>query len=497
MKVLLLNPPFKTKHGKFSRTSRSPAVTKSGTLYYPFWLSYATGVVEEAGHKVKLVDACAKGYDKAKTIKLVKDYNPDLVVLDTSTPSIYNDVQVASEIKNNLSNCFVTLVGTHPSVLIEETLDLDKSIDAIAKNEYDCTIKELSDILSNNQLTSENRKDILSQIKGLSFRVDDQIIHNDSRELIDDLDKLPFVTKIYNKHLDIKNYFFSAAKYPMAMIITGRGCPARCKFCVYPQAMHSRKYRYRSAEDIVEEFEYIVDNMPEIKSIGIEDDTFTFDKKRVKKVCDLLIDKEINKEVDWWVNARVNTLDLETMKLMKKAGCRLLIAGFESGSQKVLNGMNKGINLKDSREFTKNAKQAGLLVHGCFMVGNPGETKETMDKTLEFAKQLNPDTAQFYPMIPYPGTEAYDWAKNNDYLKDYDYDGWLTQDGLHKTIIDPGDLTAEELVSFCSKARKEFYLRPKYILYKLKQSLTDYQEFKRTFKSFIKFAKHLYNDFRN
>jgi len=179
------------------------------------------------------------------------------------------------------------------------------------------------------------------------------------------------------------------------------------------------------------------------------------------------------------------------MKLMKKAGCRLVIPGYESGVQEILNRSHKGITLEQSLKFSMNAKKAGLLVHGCFMFGLPGETKETIRKTIEFAKKLNPDTAQFFPLITYPGTEAYEWAKRKGYLLTEDYSKWLTPEGMHNTVISLPGLSNKELVKICNKARREFYLRPSYIFYKLKQIMLNSGEAKRTFKSLPTFFKHL------
>jgi len=501
MKILCLNPPFKTEYGRFSRTSRSPAITKSGTLYYPIWLCYAAGVLAEAGHQVKLIDSCAYEYNLEKTLQLTSEFKPQIAVLDTSTPSIYSDVRTGSEIKNILPDCFVVLMGTHPTALPEETLKLDGKIDAIAVAEADYTVRELAQKLSDADLYRIQkdityRNDILSTVDGLAYRTGDKVCINSRRAFIENLDELPFVTKVYKKDLDIRRYFFSAGQSPMVMITTGRGCPARCFFCVYPQVLHGRLYRFRSAENVVGEFEYILNELPEVKSVGIEDDTFTFNERRLKQICQLLIDKGISNKINWWVNVRVNTLDMETMQLMKKAGCRLLIPGYESGSQQILNNIRKGISLKDSIEFTRNAKKAKLLIHGCFMVGNPGETEKTMRETLEFAKNLNVDTAQFFPLIVYPGTEAYQWAKSNSYLRNVGFDKWLTEAGHHNTVIAPEGSTAEELVAFCNKARRDFYLRPKYLLYKARQCLTDYQELKRTLRSFVIFRKHLSSNFK-
>lgn len=490
MKILLLNPPFKTEYGRYSRSSRSPAITKSGTLYYPLWLAYVAGVVEDAGYEVMLLDSCAEEYDRKKTYEIAQQFQPDLIVLDTSTPSIYNDVEIGGELKDIFPQSFIVLMGTHPTALPEETLKLSSKIDAVVVGEAEFTILELANAL-NAKKASPITKETLSSIRGISFNSGDGINSNPKRPRIESLDELPFLSKVYKKHLNYRNYFFSAAEYPMIMLITGRGCPAHCHFCVYPQTMHSHKYICRSIENIIEEIKYIKTEFPDVKSIGFEDDTFTFNKKRTQMFCEKMIEAGLHDSFNWWVNARVNTLDLETMKLMKKAGCRLLIPGFESSNQQILNNMRKGTKVDDAFEFMKNAKKAGLLVHGCFMVGNPGETRQTMEATLGLACELNPDTAQFFPMIPYPGTEAFEWALKNNYLKFNSYADWLTEDGLHNTILNPEELSSEDLVNFCNYARRRFYLRPSYIFKKALQSVSSMSELKRNLKAFRSLCYYL------
>jgi len=409
-----------------------------------------------------------------------------LTVIDTSTHSIYNDIEVAEKIKSVIDT-FVILVGTHVSALPEKTLKISKKIDAVARMEYDYTIKDLAYAI-------KNKKDLKS-VLGISYRKGNKIYHNPNRPFIENLDELPFVSEVYKNYLDIKDYFFGAAEYPMVMIFTGRGCPNKCFFCVYPQVFYGRRYRLRSAENVVKEFEYIVKNFPDVKEIGIEDDTFTADLPRARKICKLLIEKGINKKIKWWANTRVN-LDLKTMKLMKRAGCRLIIAGYESGVQKLLNNMHKGITIGQSMKYAENSKKADLLVHGCFMVGFPGETKETMRQTIEFAKKLNPDTAQFFPLMVYPGTEAYEWANKKGYLLTENYSKWLDQEGRHRTVISLPGLTNKDLFDACNQARKEFYMRKKYILYKLKQCILHPSEAKRTLKSGKTFFKYALRGFK-
>ena len=478
MNVLLLNPPF---IGRFSRTSRSPGVPIGGTLYYPCWLAYATGVLDEKGFNVSLIDAPAEGYSINKIITRTRKSPPRLIVVDTSTPSIYNDIKVAEELKAAFPSAFITLVGTHPSALPEETLDLSDKVNAVAKGEYDYTIRDLALCLRDNG--------DLRVVDGLVLREDSNIVHNRPRPLIENLDELPFVTEVYKKYLNTRNYFIAASDYPEVQIFTSRGCPYKCFFCVYPQTFHSRRFRPRSAANVVDEFEYVVENLPRVKEIEIEDDTFTVDRERVREICRLILARKI--KIRWSCSVRVN-LDLETMLLLKEAGCKRIGAGFESADQNSLNLMRKGITVKQIREFVNNTRKVGLIVHGCFIIGNPGESRETMEKTLKLAKELNTDTMQFYPLQVYPGTEAYEWAKSNGYLTNSDYSKWITEEGLYNCLLNLPDLPAEEIDAFCKRAYREYYLRPRYIWTKAKQTLLKSSEIRRTLISARTFFKHLF-----
>ena len=252
--------------------------------------------------------------------------------------------------------------------------------------------------------------------------------------------------------------------------------------------MHREKYRKRSPENVAAEFAYISEQMPQIREVGIEDDLFTADLKWLKKTCELLIAQ--NNKLGFWVDTRI-TLPLALMQLMKKAGCRLLIAGFESASQEVLDAIQKGTKADDAHEFCQNAKETGLLVHGCFVFGQPGENMQTMRDTLTYAKLLNPDTAQFFPMICYPGTRAYQWAKEKDFLRSENFDHWLTEEGGHNATVNLPGLHGKEVVAFCHNARREFYLRKSYLFKKLKQSFTNMHEARRNLKAFKRLSKFL------
>jgi len=480
MKVLLINPPFLPK---FSRSSRSPAVTKSGTIYYPLWLAHAAGLLEKRGHEVMLIDFPAEGKELADYCQRLKDFAPGIVVCDTSTPSIDSDVRALETIKSWFpAPPLAVLVGTHPSALPEETMALSPAVDAVARGEYDWTLCELAD-----------GPDRLEYVTGISFHNNGRIVHNPDRPYAEDLDELPYVSRVYKKHLHIANYFYAHCRNPVISIFAGRGCPNHCFYCVYPQVMFGHCYRHRTVAHVVGELEYISLEFPEVREVLIDDDNFTANQDFVAEICNEIIRRGI--AVTWACEARVN-LRYEIMVKMKQAGCRLLVAGFESGDQRILNNINKGITLAQSEEFVCNAKKAGLRVHGCFMAGNRGENRQTLQRTLDFALRLPLDTAQFFPLMIYPGTDAYRWAAENGYIRADSFRQWLTQEGMHNCVLHTDQLSAGELVDFCDYARRCFYLRPQYLVYKALDVLRNPREAGRTAKAATTLVKHLFRKHR-
>jgi len=485
MEILLLNPTFKQELGKFSREQRSPAITKSGTFYYPMWLCYAAAVLEEAGHECVLIDGPASQKTYTKIFDEIKDRDFRLIIVNTSTPSILNDCQTALKLKEHFK-AYTVLVGTHPSALPEKSLKMASGVDAVARGEYEIILRELAEYLDKypNPKPAE-----LSQIDGLTLFFEGTIYHNKDRVLNYDLDSLPFVSSIYKKYLNYKDYFYGHSKYPIVTIISGRGCPHKCVYCVYPQVFSGRKLRYRSIKNTVGEMEYILNEFPDVKEIMFEDDTLTINKARCKEFAEEILQRGL--KCRWSANSRCD-VDLETMQLLKKAGARLFCVGVESGVQEILDNMKKNLKVERIRQFFKDAKKVGILIHGCFLLGNPGESKETLERTLAFAKELNPDTAQFFPIMVYPGTEAYDWAVENGYLTTTNFEEWLTDDGLHNCIVSRPGLSNKDLVEFCDRARKQFYLRPSYILTKGFQGIKDPYEVKRLFRGAFNYSKYLF-----
>ena len=472
----------------FRSNSSCSISTKSGTIYYPMWLAYGTGALLKAGYDVDLIDGVTRNWTRQDVQEYLLAQKPEMIVCASSTPSIHNDQQIAELAKSILPETVIVFVGVHVSAEPVRTLDDCSAIDAVAVGEFDYTLVELASAVA--QKNSD-----WSGIDGIAWRQNGEVVINKRREYIQDLDSLSMVAEIYHKYLDFKDYFYSIARWPEVTLITGRGCDHHCIYCVYPQNMTGHRVRYRSIENVLDEWEYVEKNFPGVKELFIEDDAMTLDTDRLQKLMARKIERGI--KIGFTANSRAD-VDLETLKWLKKGGCRLLCVGFESGNQGILNRMGKKLTLEQSYQFVKDAKKAGIMIHGCFLVGLPGETKETLEETLAFAKKLTTDTAQFFPLMVYPGTAAYRWAQKEGYLLTDDFSQWLTDDGMHNCVVERPDLTNRELVDFCDRARREYYLRPRYIVFKLNQILTHPSEAKRTLKSMKRFWKYLlFGSFKN
>ncbi len=481
--AIFINGPFLEG---FSRESRSPAVTKSGTLYYPAWLAYACGYLEERGHKCKLIDSIADKISFKETIKSIVSYHPKIVVIGTSTPSIDADLKLAKEIKKHLKNDTLTiLVGTHASACAESIIKDFDFVNLVARREYDITILEILEYIN----SGEN----WNSIRGITYKNDSKkVISNPDQPYIHNLDTIPFASKVYKKHLNIKNYYYGHVRYPMISIFTSRGCNARCNFCLYPQTMFGN-FRSRTPKNIAEEFLWIKNNLPMVKEVLIDDDTFTMNKAHAQATSKELI--KIKNKIKWTCEARAE-LDYETLKLMKKAGCRLIVTGFESVDQDVLNRINKGVKMDKVDNYTNDAKKAGIKIHACFMAGNPGDTIETLNNSLNWAINKDFDTVQFFPLQVYPGTKAYEWAIQTGYIREQDYRNWVTPSGMHNMTINKNDkgLTYQECLDFCDEARRKFYLRPSYIFKKIITGLFQPYELRKNIIGFLNIRKYLFKN---
>lgn len=460
MKIYMLNAPFLPKFVRYGRWIGG--VTRGGSLDYPIWLAYATGVLEKENHKVKLVDVPAWDWGEEDVIRDIKGFKPNLIVIESNFSSLSNDTYIAKLLKDNIEDAKIVSVGPPASQFADKILKND-GVDIVARFEYDFTVRDIAEAIEEDKG--------FKNIKGIYYKENGKVIHNPDREFIssEELDEIPFVSKVYKDHLNLKDYYLAhTLVYPMVQIFTGRGCPYLCSFCSFPENLMGRQYRTRSIENVADEFEYVQEELPKVKEIFVEDDTFTISKKRVKEICEEIKRRKL--DVTWSCNARAN-LDYETMKAMKEAGCRLLDVGYESGSDEILKNIKKGITTDHMRKFTNDAKKVGLMIHADFVFGFTGETKETAEKTIRFAKELKPNIVQFAVAMPIPGTAFYKWCKENNFLLIDDIEEALDKKGHQKCIISYPEFTKEDIEKYVDKALKEYYLTPSYIPIAMKNIL--------------------------
>jgi len=447
MKILVINEPFVKD---FCRTQRWAARSRGRVLRAPDWLAYATAVLEKYNHDVRLLDMVAENQDKVDLRRIIKQAQPDFVVLDSTAPSIYSDIGCGRIIKEE-SDAKVIMVGPHVSAVPEEVLSLAKgAVDIACIGEYDYTVRDVVENYSR-----------LDSIPGIAYYKDGAVNRTTCRELIENLDELPFPAW---HHLDLMKYFDGGKLYPYLDIFSGRGCPNECIFCLWPQVMHGKRYRLRSPKSVVDEMEYDIKLCPAVQRGGeffFEDDTFTVLKERSIQICQEVLSR--NLKVTFSVNARADSADLEMFKIMKRAGCRELLVGFESGVQEILDKVHKNISVEQSRRFMELAKSAGLQVHGCFVFGLPGETEETAKKTLGFALSLGCDTIQFSGAVPFPGTKFFDLAEEEGWLKTKDWSKWLGE-GEQRGVVSYPHMGEGRIDHYVDLGLRRFYLRPGYML---------------------------------
>lgn len=456
MKTLLLNPPsFEGFDGGAS--SRWPATREIESYWYPVWLAYPAAMIPES----RLLDAPPHGISPQETVRIATEY--DFVVLFTSTPGFYSDVRLAEMMKAAKPSLKIAFVGPHVTTQPEKSLLASEAIDFVTHKEFDYSVTEFASGKP------------LAEIKGVSFRQDGKVVHTEPRPPIEDLDALPWVTPIYKRDLDITRYNVPFLLYPYISFYTTRGCPAKCTFCLWPQTFDGHMWRQRSVDDVANEVKHALELFPETKEIFFDDDTFTIGKERVLALCERF--KPLN--FTWSCTSRVH-VDLETLKAMRAAGCRLFIVGFESGNPQILKNIKKGASVEQGREFMKNCKKAGIVVHGDFIIGLPGETRETIQETLQFAKELDCETIQVSIAHAYPGTEFYNYVESNNYLRS---DVEMTDETGHQLphIEYPG-LPRSEMMQAVEDFYAQYYFRPRIVARIVKNAIFDSTERRRLYK---------------
>jgi hopanoid biosynthesis associated radical SAM protein HpnJ len=454
MRTLFLNPPA---YDNFDggAGSRYQATREVWSFWYPTWLCYSAGMIKDS----RVLDAPPEGLNQVQSVDIAKEY--DFVVLHTSTPSFKMDVQTAELIKEKNPNATIAFVGGHPTAMPDQTLQASEVIDIAARKEFDFSMKEVAEGMD------------WDQIRGISYRKNGQIVHNLDRSPMtsEELDSLPFVTQIYDRDLDFRKYNSPYCQYPYVSLYTGRGCPARCTFCLWPQVTTGHSYRTRSVDNVIEEVKEMTRLFPGMKEIFFDDDTFTADPKRAREIATRL--KPLG--LCWSTNSRAN-VDYETLKVMKDGGLRLFVIGYESGNAQILKNIKKGVALETSRRFTNDCHELGILIHGTFILGLPGETRDTMQETMRFAREMDSETIQVSLASPYPGTAFYDHALANGFIKPEDM---VDETGYQKCVINYPNLSGEEIFSTVEKFYTSYYLRPRYIFKAVKKMARDGDERKR------------------
>src|SRR4249920_38196 len=364
------------------------------SYWYPTWLAQVAACVPDS----KLIDAVPHRLPLADVVRDARNY--DLAVLHTSTPSFASDVAVVEALKSANPRLKAGFVGAKVAVAPQASLEGSEAVDFVAGNEFDFTIKEVA----------EGRD--WRSIAGLSYRDDAGAIrHNPPRAVLENMDELPFVTPVYKRDLKIENYFIGYLKHPYISLYTGRGCRSRCTFCLWPQTVGGHRYRTRSVDHVLAEAVLVRELFPQVKELFFDDDTFTDDRPRAEAIA-----RGLGRlGVTWSCNAKAD-VPYETLKVLRDNGLRLLLVGYESGNQTILNNVKKGIRLDNARRFTRDAKSLGITIHGTFIFGLPGETAQTIQETINFARDIDPDTVQASIAAPYPGTALHRQALAEGWL---------------------------------------------------------------------------------
>jgi len=467
MKTLFLQAPsFDGFDG--GAGSRYQAKREIKSFWYPTWLAQPAALVEGS----KLIDGPPSRTSPAAVAAQAKDY--DLAVLHTSTPSFASDVKMIEALKAVNPNLKAGLVGAKVAVDPNGSMAGSPLIDFVARNEFDFTIKEVAD-----------GRD-LAKIDGLTWRNSEGVVvHNPERATLENMDALPFVSPVYHRDLVIEDYFIGYLKHPYLSIYTGRGCKSRCTFCLWPQTVGGHRYRTRSVGHVIDEIRWAKQTMPQIREFFFDDDTFTDDAPRAEAIA-----RELGKlGVTWSCNAKAN-VPRETLKVMRDNGLRLLLVGYESGNQQILFNIKKGMRIEVAEKFTKDCHELGIQIHGTFILGLPGETKETIQETIRFATRINPHTIQVSLAAPYPGTYLYNQAVENGWL-DADHAELVDEKGVQIAPLHYPHLSHGEIFHSVEDFYRRFYFRAPKIASIVGEMVRSPEMMKRRLREGVEFFRFL------
>jgi len=458
MKILLIQPNYRRIYAYAKNKNITP-------IFPPFGLAYIAAVLKKENIPVKILESNAFDLNHEQIKKEINEYNPDIVGITSTTSLIEESHEIAQLCDKKIK---VIIGGIHASSMPQETMEKFPRFDFLVGGEGEFTVLELA------------QRKTIAKIKGLSYKKDGKIIHNPPRELNNNLDNLPFPER---ELLPMDKYFSVGVKQtPSDYILSSRGCPYQCIFCV-DHLVHGRRFRFRSPENIIKEVEEIYKKG--VRDWDFIDDNFTLLIERVEKFCDLMIEKGLNKKMSWRCanGIRVDRITPELLKKMKEAGCYMVSLGIESGNEEILEKMKKNINLNKVRKAVQWCKEAGIETRGLFMFGNLGENKKTMQDTIDFAKSLDLNTATFHITIPFPNTDYWKIIKKEGEIYPKNYRDYIAYGSV---IFQHGDLDEKTLIEMQKKAYREFYFRPK-IIFKAIKNLNSLKKIKVYFNAGIAF----------
>jgi hopanoid biosynthesis associated radical SAM protein HpnJ len=451
--------------------SRYQAKREIKSFWYPTWLAQPAALVPGS----RVLDAPADELTVEQSLAIARGY--DLVIMHTSTPSFPTDARFAELLKEANPSIRIGLVGAKTMVDPDGSLQATTAVDFVCREEFDYTCKDVADGLP------------LEDIKGLSYRrADGGIVHNLPRPMIENMDDLPFVAPVYQRDLKIDNYFIGYLKHPYVSFYTGRGCRSKCTFCLWPQTVGGHRYRVRSAQSVIEEVKWIKENMPNVQEIMFDDDTFT-DTSNLPRV-EAIARGMGELGMTWSCNAKAN-VPYNTLKVMKDNGLRLLLVGYESGDDDILHNIKKGLRTDIARRFTADCRKLGVVIHGTFILGLPGETTDTIEKTIEFAKEINPHTIQVSLAAPYPGTALYKQAVAEGWLQETEAQHLVNEKGVQLAAISYPHLSKEQIYHSMEVFYKRFYFRPSKIWEIVREMSTSWEMTRRRLREGVEFFRFL------
>jgi len=462
MHVLIINPPWPGKG--FGTRSQNRIIKHRSDKYlqYPIFLAYSAAQLSAAGHRVSYVDSVIQDLDMPKTLQRAAELAPDAIFMETTTPSIEADYRSLAELKD-ATGALVIVGGPHATYFHREVLEDCPAIDVVLRHEFDTKIAGVADQYPD-----------LSNVSGITYRDADGIHDNGDGDVARDLDSIPFP----DREIVPWPWYLEAwySRRPFMNMMTARGCPYHCAFCLWPQNMYGHKQRFRGLDNVLSELHELVGSYG-LREVNIDDGTFTTNKSRVVTFCQRLRDEGL--KLVWTCNGRVDNIDDEMLAEMKASGCKMVRLGVESGSQDVLDKIRKGLTLAQIEEGVRRVKRSGMQALGGFMFGFPYDSRKTVEETIAFAKKPSPDQVQFSIAMCYPGTSLYEHAVGNDLLLAKSFNEF---DMTHGPVMKTVDMDRDEIEHILARAYREFYFRPRFVLQTL-MHMRDLDEIRRVWRS--------------